>query len=88
MDRNGLNYRKDTGKDFYIWLRVLLMHFICTEWHTEAIENSKYVENALWVPQKLKFSPYCSEGDKGVGSWCWMGCVGRGVVYGQETSKI
>ena len=25
-----------------MWLLVLLMHFICTEWHTEAVDETLY----------------------------------------------
>ena len=45
-----------TGMDFYMWLLVLLMHFICTEWHTEATESRKYEYHAIYVPQKLKLT--------------------------------
>ena len=45
-----------TGMDFYMWLLVLLMHFICTEWHAEATESRKYEYHAFYVPQKLKLT--------------------------------
>ena len=35
---------------------VLLMHLICTEWHTEATERRKYECHAFYVPQKLKLT--------------------------------
>ena len=45
-----------TGMDFYMWLLVLLMHFICTEWHTEATKSIKYEYRAFYVPQKMKLT--------------------------------
>ena len=55
--RNGLERTEltewTTRMDLYKWLLVLLMHFICTEWHTEATESRKCMYHAFYVPQKL-----------------------------------
>ena len=63
--------------DFCMWLLVLLMHFISTEWHTEAKESRKYEYHAFYVPQKLKLTSYCN------------GCIGdRRGGTGPKVSKV
>ena len=37
--RNGLNYRNGL---IYVTLLVIVLHFICTEWSTEAKESRTY----------------------------------------------
>ena len=43
------------------------MHFVCTEWPTEATESRKYEYHAFKVPQKLKLTSHCD------------GCIGDGA---------
>ena len=43
------------------------MHYVCTEWHTEATESRIYDKHAVYVPQKLKLTSYCGGGCIGDG---------------------
>ena len=45
-----------TGMDFYIWLLVLFMYSIRTEWLKLATERDLVEKYSVWVPKKLK--PY------------------------------
>ena len=44
--RNGPEWAElpewTTGMDFYMWLLVLVMHDMCTEWPTDATESREY----------------------------------------------
>ena len=60
-------------------LLVLLLHFICTEWHTEATESRKYEYDAFYIRQKLKLTS------------SYDGCIGYergGGVTGPKVSTV